>query len=359
MEAVLSGTTGRHPEVADVDRPAPAGPGPARGRRVPDPVGWRALMTATPPPGPVAPSPPLPLLGPEPATVRSPLSLTQARVRAGLTMTELARRLHVSRPTVSTWEHGSRAASRGYWPALGTVLGLGPAEVGGLFGELSPSRLDGRRLPALGPARRRAGLTQREVAGHLGVAPTTVSMWETAGVPVPGALLAQLSQLLATDVTDLSWAAPAEPSAPDPRPLRSLRQDARMSQREAAAHLRTSVGALARYEAGVRATPIPVVRRMAAVYQRTVAEVLRCSGTELRPLPPTPWSADQLPDVLQALRAAAGLTKVEVGRAVGRSGQAVRSWEIGRTRPAPATLRGLEVVLGLPPGRLPVRPAQT
>ena len=323
-------------------------------------------MTATLPSPPATRSPPRALLRSaqsngsaacgtdraRPAAGTRVRSLTQARVRAGLTKTELARRLLISRPTVSMWESGARAAARIYWPALSAALGLDIDEIERLFRDLPPSRLDGRRLPALGRARRRAGVTQRDVADRLGVAPTTVSMWESAGVPVPGALVAPLGQLLATDVADLTRAPlPAAPS-PDPRPLRELRRGARMSQREAAAHLRISVGALARYEAGTRNTPMPVVRRMAAVYQRTVTDLLVCSGTELYPVPATPWSADELPDVLRALRSARGLTKVAVGRAVGRSGQAVRSWETGRTRPAPATLQTLEVVFRLPRGRL-------
>ena len=62
---------------------------------------------------------------------------------------------------------------------------------------------------------------------------------------------------------------------------------------------------------------------------------------------------DEVPDVIRALRTAAGLTKVGLGRAVDRSGQAVAGWESGRTLPTPATFRRLEVVFGLGPGRFP------
>jgi transcriptional regulator with XRE-family HTH domain len=126
-----------------------------------------------------------------------------------------------------------------------------------------------------------------------------------------------------------------------------------MSQREAAAHLRIAVGTLARYEAGERATPVTVVRRMAAIYHRGVGEVLRSSGTPVVPLPPVPWTPGDLPEALTALRLAAGLSKVALGRLVGRSGQAVSQWEAGRSRPTPATCRRMEAVFGLPAGRLP------
>jgi transcriptional regulator with XRE-family HTH domain len=269
-----------------------------------------------------------------------------------LSKTELAGRLHVSRPTVSMWESGARAVSRIYWPALGAALALQPAQVEELFRAHPISRLDGRRLPSLGLARRRVGMTQRELAGRVGVAPTTVSMWETNGVPVPAALLAPLGQLLATDVVSLQRTPEPQPARADARPLRGFRRHVRMSQREAAAHLRISVGTLARYEAGERATPLRVARRMAAAYQRSLSEVLRCSGTQIPPLPPAPWSTSELPEVLRALRSGGGWTKVELGRAVGRSGQAVRAWETGRTRPTREILVALEVVFGLAAGRL-------
>ena len=126
-----------------------------------------------------------------------------------------------------------------------------------------------------------------------------------------------------------------------------------MSQREAAAHLRVAVGTLARYEAGERATPVAVVRRMAVAYRRSVGEVLRHSGTPVSPLPVAPWSADDLPAVITALRSTAGLTRAGLGRVLDRSGQAVHSWETGRSRPSPVTCRRLEAVLGLPTGLLP------
>jgi transcriptional regulator with XRE-family HTH domain len=278
--------------------------------------------------------------------------LTRARTAAGLTIAGLARRVHVSRPTVSLWERGNRRADDCYWPLLGAALGLDEAGVAALFaGSPQPPRTR-RPLPSLGWARRRSGLTQREVAGALGVATTTLSMWETAGVPVPTRTAEQLADLLGTDAVRLTGPPPAAAS-PDPRPLRRFRIEAGMAQREAAATLRIAVGTLARYEAGERVTPVAVVRRMAAAYQRPVAEVLAVSGVELVRLPPLPWAPADVPMAIAALRVAAGLTKEQLARAVGRSGQTVSSWETGRRRPGPETCRSLETVFGLPPGRFP------
>jgi transcriptional regulator with XRE-family HTH domain len=127
-----------------------------------------------------------------------------------------------------------------------------------------------------------------------------------------------------------------------------------MSQREAAAHLGIAVGSLARYEAGERRTPMTVLRRMAGVYGRPVSELLEHGGCAILPLPRgIRWRPEDVPAAITALRVAAGLTKVGLGRLTGRSGQAVAGWEAGRTRPAPATCRRLETIFGLPAGRLP------
>jgi transcriptional regulator with XRE-family HTH domain len=291
-----------------------------------------------------------------PPPLRSKGALTRARMAAGLTVTQLARRVYVSRPTVSMWESGARAAALGYWPALGRALGLCPEEVGALFVGSPPSRHDGRRLPSLAHARRRVGLTQRELAGRLGLAATTASMWESGGVPVPAQLLEQVAQILATDLDQLVAVPPSQNGGPDPRPLRHLRRCAGMSRREAAAHLRITVGTLARYEAGERATPVAVVRRMATAYGRSVGEVLQHSGQPSVPLPPgAVWRREDVPQAVRALRTAAGLTKDGLGQLLGRSGQAVRSWELGGSRPTPVSCRRMEALFQLPPGKFPTR----
>jgi DNA-binding transcriptional regulator YiaG len=283
-----------------------------------------------------------------------PRTLAGAREAAGLTATELARALLVSRPTVAAWEKGTRRPVRGHWPLLGALLGLPPDGVDALFADHPPARLDGAPLPSLASARRRAGLTGRALARLVAVAPTTLSMWETAGVRVPSGVAAELARVLDTDVPTLAARPSHRTAAPDPRPLRRLRRESGMSQREAAAYLRIALGTLARYEAGDRRVPVAVARRMAVVYRRTTAEVVDSCGLELPPLPPGPrWPPREVPDGIRAARTSAGLTRAALGRAVDRSGQTVRAWETGCRLPGPQTCRRLEVVLGLPPGTLP------
>jgi len=287
-----------------------------------------------------------------PVPGNDPSPLTMARRAAGLSVTALARSVHVARTTVSMWERGRRGVARHYWPALGAALGLEPGEVAALFVGYPPARMDGVRLPSLGRVRRAAGLTQQELAELLGVAPTTLSMWESSGVPVPSTLAALISRILGVPPRWLAAPPPAPP--PDARPLRRLRRAAGMSQREAAAHLGITVGSLARYEAGERRTPMVVLRRMAGAYQRPVAELLQHGGCTILPLPRGPrWRPQDVPAAITALRLAAGLTKVDLGRLTERSGQAVGAWEAGRTRPSTATCRRLETIFGLPGGQLP------
>ncbi|WP_448624977.1 helix-turn-helix transcriptional regulator [Geodermatophilus sp. URMC 64] len=93
---------------------------------------------------------------------------------------------------------------------------------------------------------------------------------------------------------------------------------------------------------------------MAAVYRFPAPLVLAAAGIELLPLPAgARWDSGDVPAGLRAARVAAGLTKVALGRAVGRSGQTVHGWETGRTCPDAGTCRRLEAVLGLQAGKLP------
>lgn len=279
--------------------------------------------------------------------------LTRARVRRGWSVAQLARALRVSRPTVALWEQGERCPAQVYWPDLAAALELPVDRIADLFIGYRPARFDSWPLPALAEARRSAGLTQRALAAQIGAAPTTVSMWESAGVPVPTAVIAQLTDLLGVPETALR-SLPEQRPTPDHRPLRHARRQLGMTQREAAAHLGIAVGSLGRYEAGERVPPVSVVRRMAVTYRRPLPHLLRDSGRELFPLPPgARWSPEQIPQVILALRTAAGMTKTGLGRELSRSGQAVRSWEVGRTRPTTATYRRLELLFPISRGRFP------
>jgi transcriptional regulator with XRE-family HTH domain len=211
--------------------------------------------------------------------------------------------------------------------------------------------LDGVRLPSLAHFRRGAGLTQRALAARVGAAPSTFAMWEGGKVPVPRRTASELAKALLVPLDRLA-AAPTPQR--DPRPLRRLRNGAGMTRPEAAAHLGISIGTLSRYEAGERRVPVTIARRMAVAYGRPAGQLLRLCGCPLVPVPPgRRWRPEDVPAGITALRTAAGMSKEALGRAVQRSGQAVRGWESGRSRPSAATCRRLETIFRLSSGTLP------
>jgi transcriptional regulator with XRE-family HTH domain len=282
-----------------------------------------------------------------------PSTMTAALKAAGMTRVQLAHTMHVSRPTIYQWENGRRQPARHYWPSLATALGLTLDEVAALFADHPPARYDGTPLPSLAFERHRVGLTQRALAQSVGVAPTTLAMWETAGVRVPLGVVDEIARQLDTTVARLAGRPPSVADV-DSRPLRRLRKNTGMSQREAAAHLGIAIGTLARYESGERPTPVAAVRRMATLYRCPMEAVLRYSGRTLLPLPPgVVWREEQVPEGIRAARLAAGLTKAALGRALGTSAQAVHKWERGLTRPRTSTCRRLEALFGLPVGKIP------
>lgn len=270
-----------------------------------------------------------------------------------MTRVQLGHAMHVSRPTIYQWENGRRRPARHYWPSLATALGLTVDDVAAMFADLRPARHDRTPLPSLAYERRRSGLTQQALARSLGVAPTTLAMWETAGVRVPLGIVDEIARQLNTDVARLAGSPPSGMDV-DVRPLRRLRKNICMSQREAAAHLGISIGTLARYESGERPIPVATARRMAILYRRPMDTLLRHGGRVLPAFPPgRVWAEEQVPEGIRAARVVAGMTKAALGRALGTSAQAVYKWERGESRPRTRTCRRLELVLGLPAGRIP------
>jgi len=283
-----------------------------------------------------------------------PRTLAEARKAAGLTVGAMAEAMFCSRSNVSQWERAARRPPRAYWPRLGALLGLEPEQLARLLADHPPARFDARPLPSLGAVRRQRGLTQRGLADIVGVAPTTLAMWENAGTRVAQGVADELARVLDTDVAVLAAAQRPTDPAPDPRPLRQLRISCRMSLREAATHLRIARITLVRYEGGERRPPVHVIRGMALLYRRPLRELLDLCGIRLAPLPAgRPWRSEDVAEGLRAARTAVGLSRAGLGRVVDRSGQAVRGWEEGRTLPAAPTRRRLERVLGLPVGTLP------
>jgi transcriptional regulator with XRE-family HTH domain len=89
------------------------------------------------------------------------------RLDLGLLQREVALRIGVDTTTVFNWEAGTASPNIRALPGVIRFLGYDPTETGSTLGE---------RLRA---TRRRLGLSHADLAGRLGVDPSTVLDWET------------------------------------------------------------------------------------------------------------------------------------------------------------------------------------
>ncbi|MGY1708666.1 helix-turn-helix domain-containing protein [Geodermatophilus sp. SYSU D00758] len=281
--------------------------------------------------------------------------LCRARLAAGLTTTQLARKVGVAPSTVSRWENGVRTPAPDVWPRLAAALHLDPARAADVLAGSPPRRSDGTRLPGLGALRRRRGLSQRAFRTAVGIGATTVHQWENGRVRVPRDRLAAVAGALGLAVPQLLAGAarpPREEPAPAPTPA-GLRRAAGLTQRELALHLGVSTRTVAHWEAGTRPVPRVAVRPLCRLLRRPLPVVLAATGVRLPALPrPSAWRPDELAQLLTALRQAAGWSAAALGRRLAVPGRVVRRWETGAGRPSPAACQRLELVHGLPRGAL-------
>jgi transcriptional regulator with XRE-family HTH domain len=280
--------------------------------------------------------------------------LCRARLDAGLTMTQLARKLGVVPSTVSRWENGLRTPPPHLRPGLATALRTTPSQLAGMLAGSPPRRSDGVRLPGLGRLRRERGLTQAAFRASVGIGSTAAGAWERGRVRVPADRLATVARALGMDeATVVAIARRPPPEGPAERRLTVLRRASGVSQEELAHHVGTSVRTIKHWEAGTRPVPLAAVRPMAHCLRRPLRTVLAAAGLELPPVPhPHTWAAAGLPTVLTALRRSSGCSAAAVGRRIGVSGSTVRGWERGSSRPSASAARRLEMMHGLPPGGL-------
>lgn len=214
-----------------------------------------------------------------------PCTLSQLRIRAGLTAADVARSLMVSRSTVSHWEASTHRPAPVYRPALASALGVPLAMIERAVEHLPASRSEAVRLPGLGQLRRSRGLSAHDLATAMGIARSTLSTWETGAVPVSRDRLADLAAALGVRPVMLIRCCRLPAPAPDRTPLTvwsAGRRSRHMTQREAAAVLGVSVSHLSRIENGHR-DPRPA---LAAAMVRTYRL------TQPRPTDELRWVAD-------------------------------------------------------------------
>jgi len=280
--------------------------------------------------------------------------LCRARLAAGLTMTQVARKLGIDPSTVSRWENGVRTPPPGARARLAAVLRVTPAQLAGMLAASPPRRSDGAVLPGLGRLRGDRGLTQRSFRTAVGIGPTTANAWEHGRVRVPAGRLAAVAAVLGLDPETLvNLASSPPPTRPEERPLVALRRAAGVSQRELAHHVGVSIRTVAHWEAGTRTVSLAAVRPMARCLRRPLRVVLAAAGLELPRMPhPATWTPADLPAVLTDLRRSSGWSAAGVGRRVGVAARTLRDWETGVARPHESATQRLESLYQLPQGRL-------
>jgi len=139
--------------------------------------------------------------GPAPAAVKS-AQLKRLRRKLSLTQAELAKLLEVSAASVAAWEGGKTAPGRDARSAIARLRKLDRKEADERLGRTTDSGRAPRGTGGISPAevkaiRKRAGLSQRQLALKLKVSANSVSNWETGRASPRRAALEKLLSLRA------------------------------------------------------------------------------------------------------------------------------------------------------------------
>lgn len=102
-------------------------------------------------------------------------SIARHRIEKGITKEELARRVGVSKRTLTRWEHGQNRPRPSHLTALAKALGCNVSDL--------------ETVNTLSDARRAAGLSQRAFAERVNIPAGSLAAIETGRVAVPDASL--------------------------------------------------------------------------------------------------------------------------------------------------------------------------
>jgi transcriptional regulator with XRE-family HTH domain len=133
----------------------------------------------------------------------------------GLTQREFRTALGIGATAVISWEHGRVRVPADRLGDVARALGVDLSTLLRVGALATRRRTGGRPLADL---RRAAGLTQREMALHLGVSVRTVAHWEAGTRPVPRAVARRLARLLRRPLSCVLQAVDLPPAqVPNPR----------------------------------------------------------------------------------------------------------------------------------------------
>lgn len=230
----------------------------------------------------------------------------------------------------------------------------------------NPDQKAGSLLAAL---RKRAGVTQDELAEKLNIGKTTLSYWENGHFPIatdklPGiatALSLSPQELHKLTVTRLPLLKPArlarqKPGKEPGRLLAAFRQRAGLSQDALAQRIAVTKPCICYWETGQVEIDAGTLPRIAAALKMSQEDVDRLTIARLPALDPA-WLAQQEPDkrlglLMAAFREQAGLTQEDLAAAVGLSSRHVVSLESGEGCISAAHVLAMAEALKLAPAAL-------
>lgn len=267
-----------------------------------------------------------------------------ARVRAGMSRAQLARRVSVSEESIRRWEKGG---SRPSADRLAHVIAVLAIDTGNIISS-SPARDErpdlARRLLV---ERRARGITQAQAARLLGVAQPTYAGWEI-GRATPNAdhtnAVATFLDASEGEVIRLA-AAPFVVWAGWP-PLGQLigarRAGLRLRREDLANRLGVTPGTIAAWELGYR-TPRPSrLRSLASTLSLSVEELELALARKGRPV-------CALGQLIQLRQRHLGLNLADLARRAELDAATLSRWIHGHHRPAVVGLRRLADVLEVSP----------
>ncbi len=208
--------------------------------------------------------------------------------------------------------------------------------------ELAKARFTKRTLPSL---RKRFGLTQRELAGLLSVAPLTIASWEQGRSRPRKGSLAQIVALRSMDQAQLDAALNRRPIPPAMKPvqIKRLRKGLSLTQGELGKLLGVSALTVGSWERG-KASPGQDNRRALAQIGGVTPDQ---ADERLGRKEPTgartaqAGAASLSPAQIRGIRAKAGLSQRALAKALNVSTNSICNWETGRTAPRQGSVKKL------------------
>lgn len=281
--------------------------------------------------------------------------LAAARIAAGLTQAQLAKRVGVTMAVVSNWERGLSQVGAKHLPALADAIGFAP--------EASEARPE-KEYPfpdfgeALTSLRERAGLKRGEVAHRLGVTLPCYAGYEQGKTLPPPKRLNDIAAVLGVPCSDLAALdgyqirAKAAPGSKARFPrfggyIRACREREGFTLRGAAERLGIHYVTLNQYELGAA---LPRQKTT-----RAIADLLHEPADRLLAMREDAEGSDSV-RIMEAgrrvadLRRKAGLTQRQLAEACGLNISTVACMERGKSNPAnaPDTVKKLAAALCVP-----------